>query len=238
MSNFTEKPKNSKVLIIKCSAALVALITLIAGITTISVMSNTPSTINLTDYIFIKENGYDGYGSLEYEINTEGLANVIYAKEIEQVNIAIKGQELLNMIDVKIENNGSFANGDVANIVVDFNPTEEFDCEINGGTIEKTVSKLREVAVADLFKHFDLRFYRATENIAIVGASCNSDCTRRFHYRYVDFYFESDTPPEEGDTATVVAVHHYTEEQRNELAQHGIYFPAEQKKEIVVHYTK
>jgi len=146
--------KKYKKLVISGVAGLVAVIALIVGI---SVLVSNVTAIQLTDYITIDSiYGENGNGRVRYSLDEDKLCTDILGEYVDDGSDSLaswqqamaydnKCYNLTRRIDVSLENNGEFSNGDYAVIVIEFdNDGADYGRKIKGGTYKVLISGLVE----------------------------------------------------------------------------------------------
>ncbi|MGN0243503.1 MAG: zinc ribbon domain-containing protein [Lachnospiraceae bacterium] len=127
----------------------------------IIIISKIVNTVHLSDYVSVAEVvGLNGYATVEYEIDDEALCEKVFGEAPadtfsnwkELIEYEEVCEKLLDCIDVAVENNGTFSNGDTAVIEVVFNK-DELDSKlkktIKGGTLKEKIMGLEEGEVID-----------------------------------------------------------------------------------------
>lgn len=197
-------------------------------------------SIKLTDYLTVSEvKGCDGYGYVEYELDKEALGEVIKAnlKSDDELTSTIGAGMIVEAIDIKVENNGTFSNGDTVKVTVSLEGEYKVKKKLVGGTVTKKVSGLEEVKTVDLFDNFsDIKF----DGKNSLGSIDFSEKTEYENDAFADirssitYTTEKNGALTNGDKITVKAVMSDYESNNKLLLEHGYAALEEQTKEITV----
>lgn len=197
-------------------------------------------SIKLTDYLTVSEvKGCDGYGYVEYELDKEALGKVIKAnlKSDDELTSTIGAGMIVEAIDIKVENNGTFSNGDTVKVTVSLEGEYKVKKKLVGGTITKKVSGLKEVKTVDLFDDFsDIKF----DGKNSLGSMDFSEKTAYKNDVFADirssitYTTENNGALTNGDKITVKAIMSDYENNNKLLLEQGYAALEEQTKEITV----
>lgn len=216
-----------------------AILTIIIA-TVACIFSGCGGTIDLTEYVKVSEVlGCDGYGYVECELDKETLGAVIKEnlKSDDELSSTIAAGLIVEAIDVDVENNGKFSNGDTIEITVSLEGEYKVKKKMVGGTITKKVKDLEPVKTADLFDAFsDIKFdgKNSLGKIAFTEKSTYENDVFSNVRDYVTYTTDNDGNLSNGDKITVTATLSDYEENNKLLLEKGYAALEEQTKEITV----
>ena len=233
MKNIIEKIKTNKNLTIKLAIAGAAVV--IIGIVILLCM---PKTIDMADYVTIKTfSGYDGYGTVSYEIDTERFANDMIGDDINETSreayYFAKEGRIRELFDITVINNGSLSNGDTVTVEVRYDSRNTFGKTINNGIVTTEVSGLTPTKNIDFFDIFDVYFYGVNSQ-GNIGIASDVESGLEFYLPGVTFTSENDGKLSNGDKIKVVATMEKYDTVKDTALEYGYVFEQTQEKEFTV----
>ncbi len=181
-------------------AVLIVAIIVIAIIGKIIAAIN--NKINLNDYLTIRFNGYDTYGTASFDFDTEQLVEDYKdLLEIESENEMLRKMMVLETyVSAKLDKTEYLKNGDSVKLEwkVDEKKLEEnLGCKIKYSDIKEKVKTLEELTKYDPFDDLVVVFEGVSPN-----ASVRID-TSKLKYSFLSFKADTTTGLEVGDKVTV-----------------------------------
>ncbi len=185
-------------------------IAVVAAIIVIIVAAvNAGKTIDLNKYVTFEASGYDGYGTVNVTIDWDGIEKK-YGSKLSYTGAAQeKYSSLLSLtspmdvmqecVDVKLDENGSFSNGDTAAYTWEVNEdfAEAINCKLKYEDGTYNVSGLTEVGTFDAFADLTVEFTgispSGSAEISYNGSELSS----------YDFHCDKTSGLKNGDSITV-----------------------------------
>lgn len=237
MTKIIEMIKSNK----KVQIALVAVVLgIIAIIVAINLIGNSANVVKLEDYVkFSDVKGCDGYGYIDYEIDSKALSKVLLEDdEIDDDLVdAIKAGFIAELIDVDIEDNGKLSNGDKIEIEVTIDDDYDYGKKIVDYTFTKKISGLGKVKTLNLFKDFaEVKFEGRNGKGTVKFEAKKSYKEEIFSdiYGEISYYSETEKNLTNGQKITVKATISDTEEVNKKLMEKGYKVLEEQTMEFTV----
>lgn len=161
-SRICEQIKSNKRLqkMLACIGGLFVLL-----IAIICILVNAANTIKLTDYITVEEiSGINGYATVDYAFDWDSLYVDVFGEApldsdsfegfAQSIQYEEKCSSLRDCIDIKIDGNNAFSNGDTAEIVITVDLSSigtKINKKIKGGSHKEKISGLEEGKTIDIF---------------------------------------------------------------------------------------
>ena len=158
-------------------------------------------TIDMSDYIDLTYTGFNGYASVEANIDTTALAKTINDETLTS--------QIVNRTEFEIENNGNLSNGDEIKITI---TTDEDWLEENGYKLKSLeislgeVENLSEATVLDAFTDISVTVSGMSPNLK---AAVTNNSSNEF-LKTVRYTLSKSTGISNGETITITA--NYDEE--------------------------
>lgn len=167
------------------------------------------TTINMNDYLEYEIGGYEGYGTISSQVNTQSAMSD-YEDEIARLNdgaedaavlAALDSYRLMERIDGEWSQTDSLSNGDTVTFTWDEDAIQDFedscDVKIKYSDVKVTIEGLEEVATYDAFAGLEVTY----GSLAPFGtASLNSEDCEISNLTYTA---EPSAGLKNGDTITV-----------------------------------
>lgn len=252
-------PKLSKKMI-KIGVAVLAAIAVLAA--AVIVLFAIPKKLDLTKFIELKGvEGYDGLATAVVEIDFSGLAEELKfekTKDIKKLEKLIKSgdvatpltkndikaiedkydlklKELRNLydaMDIEIEGNGTFKNGDTVKVVISADEDADLEKKLVGGELTCEVKGLKELEKLSLGDVFDVHFSGMNGE-----GSANLDRKEYDSWKSaVGCSIDKDQSLSNGDkiTLTLTISDYYYESYYEQLLEEGYYLPKTEEKTVTV----
>lgn len=158
-------------------------------------------SVNVTENLEIKFNGYDGYATASLVNATDWISEVssTYGAELEMLELAELEANLYDAVDFEITPAEDISNGDeiTVTVTVDNTKFEEEKFKLEGGTLTFTAEGLEEVETFDPFTGLSLVYEGFAPNgTAYISGGSDTNLT---------FILDKNTGLSNGDTVTVTA---------------------------------
>lgn len=144
------------------------------------------TTINMNDYLEYEIGGYEGYGTISSQVNTQSAMSD-YEDEIARLNdgaedaavlAALDSYRLMERIDGEWSQTDSLSNGDTVTFTWDEDAIQDFedscDVKIKYSDVKVTIEGLEEVATYDAFAGLEVA-YRSLAPFGTVSLN-SEDC--------------------------------------------------------------
>lgn len=167
---------NSKYLRYIIGIPVVAVALIIFAVVSLGKISENARTINLDEYVVIKSEGYDGFGTASASIDWDGIEKK-YGSKIK-INSEIQNQYgglvtlmkpmdyLKAAVNVSLDKNTGLANGDVIKytLTVDEGVYKTLNCKLEYENGTKKINTLQTVETFDVFEDLEVKFEGCSPN--------------------------------------------------------------------------
>lgn len=207
-------------------------------------------SVTLSEFIEIKAEGANGYGTISHNVKENELAAEIYGEELKELDMSKvkdlsdaadmykeyqeekeeydKIKKALDDIEVEVDKESKLKNGDVVKVTVKFpeDLEDELDVSFSDTEYEYTVSELKEVKTIDAFAEdvMKIEYEGASPEVSMNISNVASESPANM----ISYSLGQEGPYKDGDQVTVQA--EYDEE---ELLEEG-YVVKESTKTITV----
>lgn len=158
-------------------------------------------SVNVTENLEMKFNGYDGYATASLLNSTDWISNVVttYGEGMDMTQLAMLEANLYDAVDFDIVPAEDISNGDeiTVTVTVDNTKFEDQKFQLEGGTVTFTAEGLEEVETFDPFTGLNLTYEGFAPNgTAYISSSPDVN---------LSFSMDKNTGLSNGDTITVTA---------------------------------
>lgn len=175
---------------------ILAVTVLVAVVTTIYYLFFATTTINLSEHLSIKYDGYDGYATATVDFKSS------LKEEFDESSVYKKFKKKAE-IEITSDNNGTLKNGDTLEVKVDISKSwlENNKIKLKDRTIEIKVSGVPEPRNVNLFEDLEYTVTGISPNLSLSVKNTSSDeFISTVYYSLSDSYGLAN-----GDTVTITA---------------------------------